>query len=54
MRGACDVGSGQFICDIVTVMAGGIVHMDQGGKYRILFNNRRFSFTNSGSTVEIK
>jgi hypothetical protein len=28
----CAVGSGQFICDLVTVMAGGIVRMGQEEK----------------------
>jgi hypothetical protein len=54
MRGVCDVGGGQFTCDLVTVMAGGIVYMDEEGKYRFLLNSRRFSFTNSGNTVETK
>jgi hypothetical protein len=35
MREACDVGSGQFICDLVAVMVGGIVHMDQEGKFSL-------------------
>jgi hypothetical protein len=54
VRGAFNVGSGQFLYDFVTIMASGIVHMDREGKHHILFNNRRFSFIDSGGTVEMK
>jgi hypothetical protein len=42
VRGAFNVGSGQFLYDFVTIMASGIVHMDREGNHHILFNLRRF------------